>query len=201
MPPLDRGCEIGGRSRVVVCPSFRQSSTTRVAASCRELTSAHERQSGIQKPHARLDVATVVRPEGENASRHAVLERRAGRRDVPGGQRRRRGHAVIDGRDRARRSSNPPNGRRRQLTHEQQIHGFGKRQPAHHLVDRVAADVNRVGGDRRQRRLPAIAGRARLRTALDGRTCDLSWLTSEAAALSVSWYRTDDRRSRRDPAR
>ena len=102
----------------------------------------------IEKPHARLDVAAVMRAERENAGRHAVLERRAGRRDVARRQRRRRRDAVIERRHQ-HGVQHPADRRRRQLAHQQQIDRVGERQPAHHLVERVAADQDRVRRDRR----------------------------------------------------
>src|SRR6185436_10622120 len=44
---------------------------------------AHERQACIEKAHARLDIATVMGTEGQDARRYAVLERSARRRHIP----------------------------------------------------------------------------------------------------------------------
>ena len=75
---------------------FRHSSTSCSAACCSDSPAAHQRQPAIEEPHARLDVAAVMRTEREDAGGHAVLERRAGGRDVPRGQRRRRRDAVVE---------------------------------------------------------------------------------------------------------
>ena len=114
----------------------------------------HLGQARVQKPHARLDVAAVVRAEREDAGRHAVLERGPGRGDGARGEGRGRRHAVIDRRHQNRRE-HASDRRRRQLAHQQQVGGFGERQPAHHLVERVAPHEDLVGLDRRQRCLPA----------------------------------------------
>ena len=139
----------------------------RVRGLLHRLAAAHERQPAVEEPHARLDVAAVVRPEGQDAGGDAVLERRARRRDVARRQRRRRRHAVIDRRHQ-HGVQHPADRRRRQLAHQQQIDRFGERQPAHHLVERVAADEDLVRRDRRQRR--SASGRRvvrGLRAALD----------------------------------
>ena len=121
---------------------------------------AHVRQAAVEKPHARFDVAAVMRTERENARGDAVLERRARGGDVARGERRRRRHAVIERRD-EHRVQHPPDRRRRQFAHQQQIDGVGERQPAHHLVDGVAADQDLVRTDRCQRGLPSAAWRRR----------------------------------------
>src|SRR6266545_2144345 len=59
---------------------------------------AHVRQAAVEESHARLDVASMMRTEGEDARRYAILERRARRCDVARGECGRRRHTVIYGR-------------------------------------------------------------------------------------------------------
>ena len=55
-----------------------QRSTISRAASLYDFAGAHQLEAGVEKPHARLDVAAVMRTEPQDARGHAVLERRPG---------------------------------------------------------------------------------------------------------------------------
>lgn len=48
----------------------------------KRLPRPHKREAGIEKPHARLDVASVMGSERQNAGRDRVLEWRAGGRHI-----------------------------------------------------------------------------------------------------------------------
>ena len=180
-----------------------QSSTSCSAASCSESPARTSVRPLIEKAHARLDVAAVMRAEREDAGGHAVLERRARGRDVARRQRRRRRDAVIERRDQDG-VQHPADRRRRQLAHQQQIDGVGERQPSHHLVEGVAADQDRVRRDRRQRRSasgrPAFAGlRAALVVECVGDFARAMARLRECDRLQRC--RRGDRRSRRGRAR
>ena len=127
------------------------------SAACAEAHAlAHERQPAVEKLHAALDVAAVIPAESQHARGHARAQRRAGGGGVARGQRRRRRGAVIDERD-EQRFHQPAHARRRDLADEQQVDRFAERQPAHDLVERVAADEDLVRLDARQRRAPLVA--------------------------------------------
>ena len=119
-PRAGRGYGTGARTRRHLDRLRRSRSTIASAACCSDLADAHHRQPAIEKPHARFDVAAMMRTEGEDAGRDAVLERRASRRDVARRHRRRRRHPVVDGRHQ-HRVQHPADRRRRQLAHQQQI--------------------------------------------------------------------------------
>ena len=145
----------------------------RVGRLLQRASGADERQTGVQKPHARLDVATMMRPERQNAGRDTVFERGAGGRDVARRQRRGRRDAVIDRRH-EHGVEHAADRRRRQLAHEQQIHRVGEREASHHLVERVPTDEDLVRRDRRERGLPTLCWCARLGMALVPGSC--AWL-------------------------
>ena len=138
----------------------------RVSRLVQRPAAAHQRQTAVEEAHARLDVAAMMRAERQDACRHAVLERRAGRGDVARGERRGRRHAVIDRRDQ-HGVQHPADRRRRQLAHQQQIDRLGEAEAAHHLVEGIAAHENLVRLDVGERRPPAIALNARLRAPID----------------------------------
>ena len=164
------------------------------------VAAADQRQARSRNRMHDLDVAAVMRTEREDAGRDAVLERRARRRDVARGQRRRRRDAVVERRHEDR-VQHPADRRRRQLAHQQQIDGVGERQPAHHLVERVAADQDRVRRDRGQRRLPAVARRSRGCARRSFGVC-IAWSRGIGALQrAITACRTADRRSRRGRGR
>ena len=137
-PRADRACGSGGRT-----PAARR----RFRSSGRR---SRPRHPGTTRPrrtssspasrncHAALDVAAVIAAEPEHARGHARAQRRAGRRRIARGQRRRRRGAVIDERHQ-HRLHQAADARRRTLAHQQQVDRLAERQPAHDLVERIAA--------------------------------------------------------------
>ena len=119
------------------------------------LAAADQAEPFVEEPHTRLDVAAVVRAERQDAGRHAVLERRAGGRDVARRERRRRHDAVVERRH-EHRVQHAADRRRRQLAHEQEIDRFGEAEPPHHLVHGIPADEDLVRRDLGERRLPPV---------------------------------------------
>src|SRR5262249_47242361 len=79
--------------------------------------------------------------------------------------------------------------------HEQQVHGFGEPEPAHHLIEGVAANLDLVRFDGRERGLPALVGRPRLRAslyALEGHmlSAPVSYPRSAASIQTVPYSRS-----------
>ena len=99
----DRACGTGGRTRAASRRCAMHSSTMLLGGLLQRLSAAHEREPAVEEPHARFDVAAVMRTERQHARRDAVLERRPGRGDVARGERRRRRDAVIERRHQDRR--------------------------------------------------------------------------------------------------
>ena len=98
----------------------------------------------------------MMRAERENPGGDAVLERRAGGRDVACGERGRRRDAVIHRRD-EHGVQHAADGGRRQLAHQQEVDRLREAETSHHLVERIAAHQNLVRLDVGERRLPAVA--------------------------------------------
>ncbi len=112
-------------------------------------------QPGIQKVHARLDVAAVIAAESKEAGGDAGAQRRAGGRGVARGERRGGCGAVVDERHQ-HRFHQAGDRRRRRLAHQQQVDRLAESQPSHHLVEGIAADEDLVRFDAGQRRTPLV---------------------------------------------
>lgn len=116
-----------------------------------------ERQSLVEQRAAGEGVAAVEAAETEHAGRHGSANRRAGRRRVPRGQRGRWCRAVIhEGYE--HRVDEPADRWRREFARQQQIRGIAESDPAHQIVETIAAHEDLVGVDRGQARGPGRLG-------------------------------------------
>ena len=155
----DRACGCGGRSPAGLGPLRSALSSERVARpSSYDMPCLAQREALLEEPHAGLDVAAVVacRSRGRRPRRAS----RSGAPDVVPRSARpastaasRRGRSTT----RSTAANSLPIDGRRQLAAQQQVDRLGERQPAHQLVDGVAADLDLVRRDPRDGRWPSGA--------------------------------------------